>query len=500
MHAHPLPFASDAWRLPAVTLSILAVALISIQPQAVNDFWLQVKIGELIVHNHAIPRTLLFPFTAAQNTPFHAHEWLPSVLFYALTQSIPEDALGLALGALGLLLFAVLVTLAYRRTQHCAPAALMLGLLAMAVENFRHVLRPEMLSLILLGMYFLALDTFRQRANRAAAITALLWVVLWANTHGSYLLAPLIAAIFALGRWLDHHRTGNWPGLATPMHFAWLSLGTLACSLLNVDGLESWRFVLEFTLGGHQPEALAARNFVTEWLPLTDSRLRSVPGLWIGLGCLILTTALLMRGWRKLSSVELLLFALFAALSLNAVRFLVYLGIAALMVLAPLVPTHWRARESHNALFAAVLVCASTTFGLAFVYGNAQGNFPYSANDPYTMTTPMVHALSNPALQGNVLNTLEMGGELIYRTYPRLRPSIDPRIDAYGGQYYVGHERLFHHDTELTAFLQTFHVKYLLLDKRRFASLAQLPSWANGRFRILSIDHKAVLLECIPTP
>ncbi len=502
------PFAADAWRLLAVTLSILCVALICIQPLRVTDFWLQVKIGELIVHNMRIPNTLLFPFTPAQNAPFHAHEWLPSVLFYALTQAVPEDALGLPLGALGLLLFAVLVQLAYRRSRGCTPVALLLGLLAMVVENFRHVLRPEVLALVLLVLYLLALERFRQRANAASTALALLWVVLWTNTHGSYVLAPLIAALFALGTWLDTQRAGHWDGhwdghwagQARPRHCVGLGLAVLACALLNAGGLDSWRFVLRFTLGPDTADEWAARNFVSEWLPITDARVRHLPGLWIGLGCLALSGALVLRNWRQLSSVDLLLFAMFAVLSLSGIRFLVYPGIAAVLVLAPLVPPAWQSAQARAPLFAAVLALSGTIFGVAWVYGNTQGNFPYSAASPYTLTAAMLRALDNPALQGNVITTLEFGGELVYRSYPRLRPSIDPRIDAYGGRYYIGHERMFHHDAELTAFRRTYHVKYLLLDTRHFALLMHLPSWAAGHYTILSLDHKAVLLECVAKP
>jgi hypothetical protein len=500
MPTPPLSLASNAWRITALTLSILAVAFISIQPQVSTDFWLQVKIGELIALNHSVPDTLLFPFTQAQHAPFHAHEWLPSILFYVLTQSMSEDALGPVLGVLGLLLFGVMVALAFQRSRGCMPVALMLGLLAMVTENCRHILRPEMLSLILLGVYFLALDSFRQHNRHTAAITSLLVVVLWANTHGSYLLAPLISAIFAAGIWLDRRRTGNWTGLATPIHFVWLTLGTLLCSLLNVDGLDSWRFVVEFTLGVHHPSGFAARDFVTEWLPPTDPRLRNLPTLWIGLGCLVPTTALLLRGWRKLSSVDSLLFAMFIVLALNAIRFFVYIGIASLLVLAPLVPPGWHAAKLESRLFATLLALSAVTFGLAFVYGNVQGNFPYRAVEPYTMTESMVRALDSPSLKGNVLNTMEMGGELIYRTYPRLRPSIDPRIDAYGGRYYLTHEHLFYSDAELAAFQKAFQVKYLLLDMRHFTSLRKLQSWTQGHYKILSLDHKAVLLEYISRP
>ncbi len=67
------------WRIAAVVLTLSTVVFISVVPQVSNDFWLQVKVGEIIAHDHAIPKTVLFPFTEVRNAPFNAHEWLPSL-------------------------------------------------------------------------------------------------------------------------------------------------------------------------------------------------------------------------------------------------------------------------------------------------------------------------------------------------------------------------------------------------------------------------------------
>jgi L-threonylcarbamoyladenylate synthase len=74
-------------------------------PQVSNDFWLQAKVGELIARDHAIPKTILFPFTEIRDARFNAHEWLPSLLFYWLIDLVGEDGLPLVMGAAGVALF-----------------------------------------------------------------------------------------------------------------------------------------------------------------------------------------------------------------------------------------------------------------------------------------------------------------------------------------------------------------------------------------------------------
>lgn len=483
------------WRIVAIVLAVVAVLFASIQPPTSTDFWLQAKIGELIVQDHAIPKTLLFPFTGAQNLPFHSHEWLPSVLFYGLLECLGQDAMGLVLGGIALVFFGVMVRLAYQRSQGAFAASLLLGLVAITVENFRNVLRPELLSLILLGLYVHALDAFRSRANYRSVVTSLVIVVVWANTHGSYFLAPLVAGMFAAGIWLDQWRNNGLRGTANPVHFLGLALGALACSLLNNSGLESWRFVFNFSLGHSIAVEPAARDFVTEWLPAWSPVVREQRGLWIGLGCLILTAGLLLPRWRKVSSVDLLLFGAFVVLSLDAIRFLVYLGLVAALVLAPQIPLAWRETRGQIRLYIGIVMFGITSISLIVEYGTAQYGRPHSVPSSYVFTEQMVKALGDPSLRGNVLTTLELGGELVYRAYPRLRPSIDPRIDSYGGNYYLGHEHLFVDDSDLHLFLTQYQVKYLLLDRRRFSYLMSLPSWAQGHYKTISKDHKAILLE-----
>ena len=45
-----------------------------------NDFWLQLKVGQMIRADGVIPRTILFCFTQERDLPFVAHEWLSSVI------------------------------------------------------------------------------------------------------------------------------------------------------------------------------------------------------------------------------------------------------------------------------------------------------------------------------------------------------------------------------------------------------------------------------------
>jgi hypothetical protein len=64
-----------------VLASILLVALLHLTPLIENDFWVQIKVGEIIRETGSIPDTVLFAAGETANIEFVAHEWLASVAF-----------------------------------------------------------------------------------------------------------------------------------------------------------------------------------------------------------------------------------------------------------------------------------------------------------------------------------------------------------------------------------------------------------------------------------
>ncbi|WP_436157140.1 hypothetical protein [Polaromonas sp. LjRoot131] len=479
--------------MAALAMIIIAVVFISVVPQVSNDFWLQAKVGELIARDHAIPKTILFPFTEIRDARFNAHEWLPSLLFYWLIGLVGEDGLPLVMGAAGVALFTLMAWLAYRRSGKNLPLALLLGFLAVGIENQRHFLRPELVSLFLLGFYWLLLDICRSRPRPLAWAGALLVVVLWANTHGSFILAPIIAAIYAVGLWLDGLRSGiagNMRPKQIPKAFAIFSIAALAACLVNPFGLDLLQFVVNF---GH---ADTDKMIINEWMPTFNPGWYEVPAVWMGLGCAAVTATVMWVQWRRLSAVEALMFLMFLVLALKTVRFLVYQGMVAAFVLSALAAAGQQGAKTPVRVYAVCAFAAALVLGLASKFGNAFGAFPHSAlGISPSYTSFMIKKLSAPDLQGNVINSYELGAELVYRAYPRLRPSIDSRIDSYGGAYTWLNGRLFQDDALLVDYVQKYDVRYMLLSHRDFRMVEKLPSWTSGRWTIRAMDQRAVLLQ-----
>jgi hypothetical protein len=129
---------------------------------------------------------------------------------------------------------------------------------AMPMANFRYELHPEIFALLLLWCLLQVLTRCRER--RAARV---LWgwapiAVVWATCHGSFVLGPIVASIFALGqafsaaRGPGHCARERWRrGARAGAPCALAALAMAACSLLNPLGLELARFTRDQSVLSH---------------------------------------------------------------------------------------------------------------------------------------------------------------------------------------------------------------------------------------------------------
>ena len=481
-----------SWPLLAIGLAALMVFYVNIGPTPGGDFWLQAKIGDLIVANRAIPETMLFPFTEMSTEPFNAHEWLASVLFHVFLSVFHEKNLPLVLGFLGLAFFAGVCALVHERGVRKTSFVLLLGLLALLSERERHTMRPELVSLVLMVVYWYFLEKFRVSARALYGLTTVLLCVLWVNCHGSFVVAPLLATVYAAGIYLDQVRKSSWrnwhPGREV-QQFGVLTLALLFACLINPFGMRLLSFVLDFGLHNDFGE------LVGEWTPTWDRRLWHYQGFWVFVVLWVATLGSLFLYRRKISAVEVLVFLGFTVLELRAIRFTVYSGLVLSYVLAARVAEVDLHPESDVRFCRLLSAISPLIMAYSLAFGGGLGSPRYAAHIPTKLTDAMVGVLADPRRQGNVLNMNIYGSELIYRTWPRLRPSVDDRIDTYGLEYLKFQIALLSNDALLDEFVTRYDVRYILISSPVFFSTFQrTANWKGGRWASVWVDEKAALL------
>ncbi len=478
----------------AVGLAVLLVLVMNVVPVGNNDIWTLMKVGQLIIDTGKIPDTVLFAFTTVRDNHFNAHEWLVSVIYHEFDRLLGLKRLMWVTGVFALLQFALCVALARRRSSGLG-AALLMAMLAMGCANERYVLRPELFALLFIVLLLMVLDHYRTEQRRTTLLWLLPITILWANCHGSFILASAITGLFAFGEGLSAAIAAPGPtpqrlreGLRAGLPYAVAALAMTAACAINPAG---WA-LLKFPFQLQQSEVM--RQYIKEWLPTFSPLFVVVRPFWIFAAVFVAALALVVALWRHLRITDGLLLAVFAVLALERSRHIVWFGFVALYVCAGLVGhvTLTRRRElglrAASAALALVATCACALFGnaeYAYVYEVPSDNF----------SKAMVAELADPRMSGNVLTSYELGAELIYRDWPRLKPSIDSRVDSYGDDYLLFSIQLLENENLLNLFLEGNHVSYMLLLRRDFdLGIRAMPS-IRANWHIRLTDGEIFLLE-----
>lgn len=479
--------------LRTITLTVVVIACLYISTVQLSgvDFWLQAKIGELIFTEGRIPGTLLFPFTEIASEKFNAHEWLVSAAFHLLLKTLGEQGMALFTGLLGLAYFLLALRLGYIRSQRNYPVALLGAMAAIATENYRHVLRPELLSLLLMAGFWISLENFKHRPGWRWGLSAAVLTVLWVNSHGSFILAPIMVGMYGAGSYIDSLREARawrkWPSTLT-YRYSLLGCAVATACLVNPYGWEMIRFVLDFS------SSAGLNKIIGEWMPTLSTNWYGMPGFWLAATVWSLSAGVLLWRCREASAIDLLFFAFFTLLAIKAVRFPLYLGLVFAFLFSGLCPQLGRSAQARQGIQIFALAAAIVVIALAAQFGNAHGKKPYSPGF-FKFSDEMVRVLRDPAYQGNVLNSMELGAELIFVAYPRLKPASDCRVDSYGLDYLNFVQLLEANDKLLDEFVARYDVRYLLLEPRRFDTFQNLDAWKSGRWVVVARDKTSIFLK-----
>ena len=458
--------------------AIVVVALLCFVPPSTNDFWLQAAVGRLIWTTGEIPRSALFPFTEVRDFPFHAHEWLSSLGFYLLEDRLGHETLIFVNGLLGLALFALLYRLAHRLTKSFA-ASLFVAVAALVAANYRFSLRPELFALLLAALQLNLLTGYRESGRPAYLAACVPLGLLWANLHGSAPVALAIAAAFAVGALMERRRALPYVACLLAMALA---------MLVNPYGASIFRFAWSVE------NATFLRSYIYEWTPSLHGPFVGSRGFWAFIAYVGVIGAAVATARGRVSAAGALLLVMFGYLAMTTQRHIALFAVVSVYPLSVALAqfrSEWdRLRVVQIGLPAVLLTGAC----LLVAYGNLYGGYPYFVpSNRFSLL--LVEYLENESVRGNVLNSYSLGGELVYRYYPRLRPAIDSRIDIYGESYARYVDALSHDAGLFREFVERYNVRYVLLPWQEFdGGIRRMPDLQRDGWHIAFADHRMVLL------
>ena len=341
------PTLAELWLFLALALPALA-ALIATLPTV--DLAYQLRAGADILAGRGIPSVDTWTFTAA-GRPWFDQQWLAQAFLASTYQAAGWAGLALLRALLVGAIQGFLLAAIRRRAPSMRPrTAALLTLGAFIVMAPALALRPQLFGMVLFAATLAALAGRRERPGWWWIVPLL--AVLWANYHGSFILAPVLVGL-ALLEDLDD----RWPGLHRT--FATLVVTVLA-TFVTPFGPAVWLYARDIA-GNHE-----VTSRISEW---QAPRLTDVPGalFWISVVAAAVTVVILARRGRTVTWPAIVSLAVFAGLGAIAVRGVAWWpGIAAVTIAAiacgaPVVhaaPEREQRRSALNGIVAVVLAIA----------------------------------------------------------------------------------------------------------------------------------------------
>jgi hypothetical protein len=494
----------------ATTIVLIGILAMAVRVPTSPDMWWHLRCGEVQWRTRAVLRTETFSHTAS-GAPWVNQSWLPQLAMYALYAWGRFPVLALAVGMLVAVTFGLVHGASSAEGRAVPPwwspywrAGIVLW--AAIASGPTWATRPHLLTLLLTALWVYLLERWRAGGRKAKDLA---WLppltLLWANSHGGYVVGLLLLLAEIAGQALDAataaspcrdtearagHRdapptTGELTDPATvaaaspcrdtearaghrdaPPTAIWaharpLLLVALLCllaALVNPQGIHLLLFPFR-TLGSTAQQAMIA-----EWAS-PDFHARE---LWPFLGLLLAAWAALALSRRPVLGSDLLRALGFSAMALRSSR---YIGLAA-VILAPLLVRHGadvlarmgkkRARISPGtragsaSAGGAVRGWPAVNWGLLAVVllgagiKMAQPLNAQTIDRVHRQLFPVVaaevlraDALQERMLPPELLNEYGWGGYLIWANSPHTRVFIDGRADPYGEELIAAYRDIF---------------------------------------------------------
>jgi hypothetical protein len=286
---------SRLWLFLAVALPVLAATL---APMSSVDLAYQLRAGGEIIDTRAIPTVDTWTFTAA-GVPWVDQQWGAQVVLAAGYRLGGWTGLVLLRAILTAVVVGATLAIALRRGLD-PRVATVLTLIAFVVAAPAMALRPQ-----LFGMAYFAITLFlvalRREQPRGLWLVPVV-VVLWANIHGSFILAPVLLGL----AWLEDVHDRYQASTRTLL----VGVVSVLAACVTPFGPGVW----VYAIGLSSNPGVTART--TEWQPTS---LRDATGL-LFFASVAAVVVLIARSGRRVPWPTLLWLGLFAAIGAVAQR------------------------------------------------------------------------------------------------------------------------------------------------------------------------------------
>jgi len=321
-----------SFRNMVIAVTFLLVFFAALQFSVDSDTWWQLRSGEFIAEQRAIPTTDSFSYTrAGEPWRYPSNAWLGELKLFLINHLF-------GLGGLNVWV-AAMVTLAFSFIYLAMSGRLLLKsfvlVLAVLASGIYWAARPYMVSLVLAAAFLWILEDFRWGSPEAGRrFRRLLWLpalmMVWVNSHPGFAIGFLLLAVYLLDegvRWAWARYRGNAKTQKVAgdrlSSLALIALTVLVAACINPAGPAVLAYPFETLSIG------ALGDSIQEWQSPDFHSLQAQPFAWL----LLILMGVLGAAHRPLALSDFLLVAGFAFMGLLAVRNIPLFALAAPIVL-----------------------------------------------------------------------------------------------------------------------------------------------------------------------
>jgi hypothetical protein len=427
--------------LSLALLFLLPIAMfLSITP---HDYWFYVRIGRDILETGAVPTVDTLSYTFA-GRPIFYQPWLSAVIFWLAHEAGGATSTFLLKGLCIVLAYGMVWTLARDAGTEPKLATLLIIVMGYSTSGNWSV-RPQLLAypLFALTLYIL----WHWHHGRAKFMWMLpLATFLWANLHGSFILAFVLmgaAVIFGTG---DRRRLAFWLGFS------------ILATFINPRGVFVWQFV---------PDMLTSPSdqlFATEWRPPVNAGWQ----MNIFFAWLLLFIPLAVFSPRRLSRLEWVWFIGFGWLALSGLRYVIWFMFIMAVFTGTLI-TSLRKTQTQVAVLNPKLNYAlgAVLLFLPFMMlpGIREGWWQDAPPPYHQAATPLVATdwlAAHPDLPGPLFAEYTFGSYLSFALPSRLL-WIDNRFNAYPPEHWKKYQTITAANPQWDSLLEADQVNLLFL-------------------------------------
>lgn len=443
-----------------IVLAIFLMAINNVNEE--NDFFWQLKTGQIIWTEHYFPTHDIFSH-AAYGQIWTLHEWIPSVIFYLIYTYLGVAALIIFKALMISVTFAIFLIIFNKLKVNLYLSLVLLGLAALVNSRGIWAVFPSIFEYFFIAITIFVLEYYKEKRWVPYFLAVL--SLIWANSHGSFFLLPVILGSYIVGSYIASKMKEKWSTYIPigriltkreMIPFFIVTLISLITPLVTPNGFWTYLYPFRITFGNLTSYVSEYQKFWTVWNWDWGDFVYSCTVFLIG-GML----AVFLINIKKLHPTDLLLGLFFGILAITAVRHVAIFALVALYLIAKYL-TVWFGE--YRGIFARSLfkdiVVILIIFSFVYYFKTMIAPFGLIFSEK-GYPTEAADIINQSGIPGNMFNHYNYGGYLIWKM-PKYKVFVDGRLEMYEGKAGDDYKTIVGSGKGYRDLIEKYHINFFL--------------------------------------